>query len=190
MSQPKKSEISERVILYRKRAGMTQQELADSLGISNDYVSLIETQKKSPGASLWKLFTTLEADQKRKIDEFSDSVDADRLMEGPLKKSPPAPVPTPTDCVRYLEQYLKRCGDDLGKIAWVYHELRNHFPVNFDLEKTAREHVEGAETEFDEQRGRGARGRNARKSRQDQDTSQAPSVPPGHVPPDPKKPHS
>lgn len=173
MSQPKKSEISERFILYRKRAGLNQSQLGEVLGISNDYVSLIETGRREPGPSLLKLFTSLEEDQHRKLDETSDSVGTG--ME--LRETPRSPVPTPADCIRYLETYLKEVGGDLGKTAWVYHELKNRFPLSSDLERIAAQHVPGAESEFEQQHGGGGRGRTSRKSRRAPSTSPAPTPP-------------
>src|SRR4051812_47162075 len=117
MSQPKKSEISERFILFRARARITQGRLADLLGITNDYVSLIEGGKKEPGQSLLKLFTLMEDEQKRTLFENSTSTESAEALREVF--AGPAPVPTQADCIRYLEAYLKEAGGDLGKIAWV-----------------------------------------------------------------------
>lgn len=59
-SQPKNTEISNRIRNFRNRVGMSQQELGKRLGISGNYVYLIESGAKSPGPSLLKLFETME----------------------------------------------------------------------------------------------------------------------------------
>jgi transcriptional regulator with XRE-family HTH domain len=59
-SQPKNAEISNRIRNFRNRIGMSQQELGKRLGISGNYVYLIESGQKSPGPSLLKLFETME----------------------------------------------------------------------------------------------------------------------------------
>lgn len=60
MSQQKKLEISERVREFRGRAKLSQDELGERLGVSGNYISMIELGKKSPGSSLRKLFESLE----------------------------------------------------------------------------------------------------------------------------------
>src|SRR5579871_5315537 len=59
-SQPKNTEISNRIRNFRNRVGMSQQELGKRLGISGNYVYLIESGQKNPGPSLLKLFETME----------------------------------------------------------------------------------------------------------------------------------
>src|SRR5215831_8556111 len=59
-SQPKNSEIANRIRNFRNRIGMSQQELGHRLGISGNYVYLIESGQKNPGPSLLKLFETME----------------------------------------------------------------------------------------------------------------------------------
>jgi transcriptional regulator with XRE-family HTH domain len=60
MSQHKKLEFAERVRAFRGRAKLSQGELAGRLGVSGNYVSMIELGKKLPGATLRKLFDTFE----------------------------------------------------------------------------------------------------------------------------------
>ena len=60
MSQHKKLEISARLREFRGRANLSQQDLADRLGVSGNYISMIELGKKLPGPSLRKLFESLE----------------------------------------------------------------------------------------------------------------------------------
>src|SRR5579862_2431110 len=59
-SQPKNTEISNRMRGFRNRVNMSQQELGKRLGISGNYVYLIESGQKNPGPSLLKLFETME----------------------------------------------------------------------------------------------------------------------------------
>ena len=59
-SQPKNTEIPNRIRNFRNRVGMSQQELGKRLGISGNYVYLIESGQKNPGPSLLKLFETME----------------------------------------------------------------------------------------------------------------------------------
>ena len=66
MSQQKKLEKLEKIELpkrireFRKRAKWSQSELGDRLGVSGNYISMIELAKKQPGPSLRKLFEALE----------------------------------------------------------------------------------------------------------------------------------
>jgi len=63
MSQHKKLEkleLCKRIREFRLRAKLSQEELGDRLGISGNYVSMIELGKKAPGPSLHKLFEALE----------------------------------------------------------------------------------------------------------------------------------
>lgn len=56
----KKLEICERVKAYRVREGLTQEVLAEKLGISRNYVHLIEAGKKHPSWHLLEKFTEFE----------------------------------------------------------------------------------------------------------------------------------
>jgi transcriptional regulator with XRE-family HTH domain len=58
--QPKNNEIANRIRNFRNRTGMSQQELGKRLGISGNYVYLIESGQKSPHPSTVKLFEALE----------------------------------------------------------------------------------------------------------------------------------
>ena len=60
MSQQKKLDLSERVREFRGRSKLSQQELAERLGVSGNYLSMIELGKKTPGPSLRKLFESFE----------------------------------------------------------------------------------------------------------------------------------
>jgi transcriptional regulator with XRE-family HTH domain len=60
MSQQKKLELSKRIREFRIQSKLSQEELGERLGISGNYVSMIELAKKDPGPSLQKLFETLE----------------------------------------------------------------------------------------------------------------------------------
>jgi len=60
MSQQKKLGISKRVRGFRIRAKLSQEELGERLGVSGNYISMIELNKKEPGSSLQKLFASLE----------------------------------------------------------------------------------------------------------------------------------
>jgi transcriptional regulator with XRE-family HTH domain len=63
MSQQKKLEkleLGKRIREFRHRAKLSQTELGDRLGISGNYVSMIELSKKDPGPSLKKLFEAIE----------------------------------------------------------------------------------------------------------------------------------
>lgn len=56
----KKIHISERVRNFRTKANLSQAEMGDRLGVSGNYVYLIESGRKPPGPSLVKLFESLE----------------------------------------------------------------------------------------------------------------------------------
>ena len=60
MSQQKKLELSKRVRDFRIRAKLSQEELGDRLGVSGNYISMIELGKKEPGPGLQILFESLE----------------------------------------------------------------------------------------------------------------------------------
>lgn len=56
----KKLEIFERFFQLRKKLNLTQDEFAQKLGISRNYVHLIEAAKKNPGDGLLTRFAELE----------------------------------------------------------------------------------------------------------------------------------
>jgi transcriptional regulator with XRE-family HTH domain len=60
MSQQKKLEFAERVREFRGRAKLSQEELGERLGVSGNYVSMIELGKKLPGTTLRKFFEAFE----------------------------------------------------------------------------------------------------------------------------------
>jgi len=60
MSQQKKLELSKRVREFRIRAKLSQEELGERLGVSGNYISMIELGKKEPGAGLRISFEMLE----------------------------------------------------------------------------------------------------------------------------------
>jgi transcriptional regulator with XRE-family HTH domain len=60
LEKPQISELSKRIREFRKRAKLSQGELGERLGVSGNYVSMIELSKKEPGPSLQKLFEQLE----------------------------------------------------------------------------------------------------------------------------------
>lgn len=60
MNQQKNSVIADRVRAFRGQARLSQEELGERLGVSGNYISMIELGKKAPGPSLRKLFESLE----------------------------------------------------------------------------------------------------------------------------------
>ena len=80
-SQPKNTEISNRIRNFRNRVGMSQQELGKRLGISGNYVYLIESGQKNPGPSLLKLFETMEVSPLYQ-GEFSKETSGSPRFEG------------------------------------------------------------------------------------------------------------
>lgn len=59
MSSPKN--FSERVRAYRDSEGLSQEELARRLGISSNYISMLERGKRSPSRKIIRLFEILLA---------------------------------------------------------------------------------------------------------------------------------
>jgi transcriptional regulator with XRE-family HTH domain len=59
--QPKNKELADRIRNFRNRTGMSQQEFGKQLGISWNYVYLLESGQKAAGPSIVKLFETMEA---------------------------------------------------------------------------------------------------------------------------------
>jgi transcriptional regulator with XRE-family HTH domain len=55
------SNFPERVRIWRENAHLSQEQLAVKLGISRNYVHLIEANKKNPGPKLIERFTELES---------------------------------------------------------------------------------------------------------------------------------
>lgn len=60
MSQQKKLELHDRIREFRRRIKLSQDEFGERLGVSGNYISMIELGKKSPGPSLRKLFESME----------------------------------------------------------------------------------------------------------------------------------
>jgi transcriptional regulator with XRE-family HTH domain len=59
-SQEKEIELGDRIREFRGRARLSQDELGDRLGVSGNYISMLELGKKVPGPSLRKLFEAIE----------------------------------------------------------------------------------------------------------------------------------
>jgi transcriptional regulator with XRE-family HTH domain len=59
MSQQEKSGFADRLVSYRKREGISQETLAKRLGISRNYVSMIESGRE-PSDQIVRHFTLLE----------------------------------------------------------------------------------------------------------------------------------
>ena len=53
-------EFPQRIREFRRRFKFSQHELGERLGVSGNYVSMLELGKKPPGLSLRKLFETIE----------------------------------------------------------------------------------------------------------------------------------
>ena len=60
MSQQKTVELGPRMREFRNRAKLSQIELGERLGVSGNYISMLELGKKDPGPSLAKLFESME----------------------------------------------------------------------------------------------------------------------------------
>ena len=60
MSQQKKLELPDRIRDFRRRIRLSQDEFGERLGVSGNYISMIELGKKAPGPSLRKLFEAIE----------------------------------------------------------------------------------------------------------------------------------
>lgn len=60
MSHENKLDLPARIRDYRKAVRLSQDELGERLGVSGNYISMIELGKKAPGPSLRKLFEALE----------------------------------------------------------------------------------------------------------------------------------
>jgi transcriptional regulator with XRE-family HTH domain len=60
MSQDKTIELGPRMRNFRNRARLSQIELGERLGVSGNYISMLELGKKDPGPSLAKLFESME----------------------------------------------------------------------------------------------------------------------------------
>jgi len=58
--QQNKLEICDHMRAFRERTNLSQQELGERLGVSGNYISMLELGKKNPGPSLQKLFYALE----------------------------------------------------------------------------------------------------------------------------------
>jgi len=59
-SRPKEGEIAVRMRVYRARARLSQRDLATALGVSQRYVSYIETGRRTPGDGIARRFADLE----------------------------------------------------------------------------------------------------------------------------------
>ena len=57
-------EFPQRIREFRRRFKFSQHELGERLGVSGNYVSMLELGKKPPGPSLRKLFETIEQSHK------------------------------------------------------------------------------------------------------------------------------
>ena len=63
---------------YRDAAGLSQQELADRVGISKSYISSLELGYRAPSLNLLKIAQTLEVKAGKMVDEMVE--DAERVL--------------------------------------------------------------------------------------------------------------
>jgi transcriptional regulator with XRE-family HTH domain len=73
----KKLDISQRVRTFRTKAKLSQAELGERLGVSGNYIYLIESGNKPPGLSLVKLFEHLELSPQYGEESASSGVSRD-----------------------------------------------------------------------------------------------------------------
>ncbi len=85
----KTEKFSERLRVYRERTGVSQEELADKLGVSRNYVSMMEGGRE-PSESLRKLFEIIETAPDASItivsEDFSHRLQAWRKRTGQKEK--------------------------------------------------------------------------------------------------------
>ena len=79
MSQENKLELPGRIRDYRKSIRLSQDELGERLGVSGNYISMIELGKKAPGPSLRKLFEAIEQSPEYQPQPFPTRVTVPRL---------------------------------------------------------------------------------------------------------------
>lgn len=112
--------FSIRLKAARKRAGISQERLAEIVGKTKGAVGNWETGENQPGP-----------DTLRKVAAaVGQSVDYLLTGEGGYVASIEAKTTGEKGkCVRYLEEFLERCetGD---QVSWTYIELRIHFPLD------------------------------------------------------------
>jgi transcriptional regulator with XRE-family HTH domain len=79
MSQENKLDLPARIRDFRKSIRLSQDELGERLGVSGNYISMIELGKKAPGPSLKKLFEAIEQSPIYQPQSFPTRITVPRL---------------------------------------------------------------------------------------------------------------
>lgn len=84
MSQQKKLELPERIREFRRSIRLSQDEFGERLGVSGNYISMIELGKKSPGPSLRKLFEAIELSPEFRTPGFPSKITLSNYVANPM----------------------------------------------------------------------------------------------------------
>lgn len=128
------SNFSDRLKRIRTSLFKTQDEMGVLLGISGNYVYMVEKGIKPPGNKLIEKLDLLEAELDRKSNQKSSQVETRLDNGGETATAPPLSASRNLDakrlqCLDHLRQWLDRVGTDPDQVSWALVELRRRFPL-------------------------------------------------------------
>jgi transcriptional regulator with XRE-family HTH domain len=143
------TKIAERFSEVRAKLGLTQQQLADKLFVSQNYIAQLEGGRKTkPSAALINGLERLANPMLGSIDQSTmreapapyfasasrqDSDPLTMARRAPVQLNPsyslPAEQPTDKHCQAYFAEYLQRAKQVPGAIGHTWVELTAHFPL-------------------------------------------------------------
>lgn len=131
----------------RRALGLTQQELADKLLLSRNYIAKIESGVQEPAARVLRDLESLRVDSGN-LSSTSPEAKADYRKSGSLGDSPmgkagersppmmldprfqPRAEPTPKMCLEYFQEFLARAEHEPGGVGFTWRLLHKHFPLD------------------------------------------------------------
>lgn len=144
------NKVSERFREVRKQLGITQQQLAERLLLTRNYVAKIESGAQEPAARVVRDLESLRVDYENTqstsgvLNEHASHYVHSRSRgprgqpETPIGNSPmvdprhaprPAP-PTKEECMAYLAEFLSRAEHEPGGLGYAWRQLQKYLPLD------------------------------------------------------------
>lgn len=149
----KKNKVSERFREVRRTMGLTQQQMADRLFLTRNYIAKIESGFQEPAARVIRDLEALRVDAgntssttRGKLADYRNSGSSDASLPAMVEERSasmldprfqPRAEPTPEMCIAHLQSFLASAVQQPGGVGYTWHQLQKHFPLDeFERKKT------------------------------------------------------
>jgi len=138
----KKNTVPDRFRQIRGQLGLTQQQLADRLFLSRNYIAKIESGVQEPSARVLRDLELLRVDSGNSASlqhHYRDSGSREAPPVGMVEErtSPmvdprfqPRSDPTPQMCFDHFQRFLALAAEQPGGVGYTWHQLQKHFPLD------------------------------------------------------------